>query len=172
MTVLTDARRTILNSIRNYSGLADGDNPTGRAYNGLLTFEDGSHPLSRGIEPALSELPAIAVIPAGFTPEWVATNTKNWPLTYQILIWTSGWDLVASETLTDLVVASLYQSVHPSGAYSYIKAPVTDTPPGTSFYPEVGPVQFSAARLGNLGDEGPKVMVSTVTVVLTRHRSY
>src|SRR5439155_1559341 len=79
MPFLTDARQSVWTAIDHWPDLADSTTSTGRVFNATYRFDDEMALLSE-IAPALSDLPALVILPVSVTPAWYTNEMQVWPL--------------------------------------------------------------------------------------------
>lgn len=118
MSVLTDARRAIWDSIDNWGPLRD-------VFRLKLSFDstrlEGPH---RPQAPSgTADLPAIAIMPVRVTPRWVTNVTQDHPYVLRVSYWTADTLIDKHEAVWDEIVKAIYRA-HPNPAYprdTYLK---------------------------------------------------
>lgn len=155
MSILTDARNALWDAIDNWPGLESESTTTGRAFQQTFRFNDDSD-LGSAIQPALGDLPAVAILPVSSAPEWFTHELQQWPLLFEFRLWTADWSLPEAEALLEATIRAIYQAGEIPGV-SYVKAT-------TGYHPrQLGPLTFEFARAG---DRGPKVTLARFTLGL------
>lgn len=167
LSLLNVARTALWNSIDNWSELRrHPDDTQATVFNQVYRF-DAEPPLLDEVAPCLSDLPALAIMPAQVVPAWWTNEMQHWPVLYELTLWTQDWQLPEAEDLIEKVINAIYRCRHPDGNYSYVKAPPSAMPPGTGYFPQrIGPITFRRAQVGVPGDARLKVIVTTAAIAL------
>jgi hypothetical protein len=118
MSILTDARRAVWDSIDNWGPLRD-------VFKMKVAFDsnrlEGPH---RPEGPTgVADLPAIAIVPSRVTPRWVTNQTQNHPYVLRVSYWTPDFLVDKAEELWDEIVKAVYRA-HPNPEYprdTYLK---------------------------------------------------
>lgn len=118
MSILTDARRAIWDSIDKWPGL-DG------VFKLKLSFDstrlEGPH--RPQVPSGVADMPAIAVFPVRVVPKWVTNNTQDHPYVLRISYWTADTLIDKNEAIWDELIKAIYQA-HPDPKYprkTYLK---------------------------------------------------
>ena len=107
MADLTNMRRSLLEAFRAWPETKD-------AFKFTFDFEKNSEGM-KDIEPALSDLPALAVFPSVVSPNWWVAGIQQWPYALQATVWTRDWYLPPAEKLVRYLVNAAFRA-KPSGS--------------------------------------------------------
>lgn len=145
MALLTNARRAIWSAIDNWPDLAGAFNLKLRFDSVGADQDDGA--LSGGmltdtLEPSLSDLPAISVIPTTVDPSWWTHEMMTFLASYQVVIWTRDWYLPDAEDLIEKTWKAIWQAAASDSSAGYVKV-------ATGYHPKrIGPIQWQMASVG------------------------
>jgi hypothetical protein len=73
-------------------------------------------------EPALSDLPTIAIEPGNSTAAFIANRQKRISLVFKFIIWTPNFDFQTSGFLVEQLIDAIYKSHPEASNQSYIEA--------------------------------------------------
>lgn len=157
MAILTDARNAVWSAIDNYASLNGAFNQKFRYDKEQSTWEN--------IEPSISDLSAIAIVPINMSPEWWTNRMQNWPYVLDVTLWTKNWHLEPAEELIEKVILAMYRATPSGSSVPYIKK-------ATGYHPtKHGPATFQASRLTDAKNgQGTKVIITRMQVSLRIHR--
>ena len=164
MSILTDARRAIWDSIDNWGSTRD-------LFRWKASFDsdrkEGAH---RPQAPSgVGDFPAIMILPVRVTPRWVTNQTQDHPYVLRVSYWTAGTLIDKHEPIWDEIVTAIYRA-HPNPAYprdTYLKRAT-----GTSMPIGFGPSSTSPVSVNGLEairtdfDLALKITVTPLTGVL------
>jgi hypothetical protein len=103
---------------------------------------DDAMPLQDELTPSLSRLPALAIFPASVSPAWWTHELQQWPVLYDVVLWTPRWQLNLAEELIEQVIDAIYRSAPEHSTVPFVKQ-------ATGYYPQrLGPITFTRARVG------------------------
>lgn len=149
---LTAARNSLWDAIDNYPG-------TSGAFAQTIRFnKEESLVQEMGKPPSISDFPAIMIKPASCSPEWWTHEMANWPVVYDVHIWTQDWALPEGETLIEKVLEAFWRATPPDSTVTYVKQ-------ATGYYPyKLAP--FRWAMVGDGSQYQPRATEITATVAL------
>lgn len=156
MALLTDLRNSIWSAIDNAAELSGAF-----AYKFKFNKNDPETEILDNLEPAISDLPAIMVMPTQIEPTWVLNVGQEYTSPFAVTIWTADWDLETAEALSEKVQRAIWQT-GPSANVSYVRSV-------SGFLPRGGlSALHEFQRLGGDGGDnrGVRVTKTTITVVL------
>jgi hypothetical protein len=132
--------------------------PTTQAYfKRRWRFEGDEAIRAAEIQPAIGDLPAIAIEPAGGSNPWALNQEQHVTLSLTINVWLAKWDLNEAERLWERIAIALFQATTQGSSVPVIKRV-------TGFYPTVNGLSHG---IGTLAD-GNKCTLLSIPVTLEK----
>lgn len=143
--LIETARQALWACIDNYSELVDEDSETGRAFVRTLRGDnsDDGLILQRALDPALGEIPALAIKFAGLKSMWDTNQGQKWDMQFRFYQWTIDWHQPRATALVEKVIRSFWK--YKTGNDVHIQI-------ATGYYPrEYGIDKLEFVTLGESG---------------------
>lgn len=143
LNLIETARQALWTCIDQYSELEDLNTETGRAFIREFKGDDSDDGLvlQRNLEPAIGEVPAIAIKFAGLKSLWDQNQSQKWEMKFAFWIWTIDWHQPRCTSLAEKVLRAFWRYntlTPPSSSDNHIKMQ-------TGYYPReygLSPVEF------------------------------
>lgn len=163
MALLTDARASVWNAVKNWKGINnDWPTPLINKFARYYDYNDDMHILTDA-EPAIIDFPALSIFPSAATPEPHTHQTSQYPYALSVVIWTPSWRLTKAEALWEDLIDAFWKATA-SGLYvqnqtvSYVKD-------ATGHHPwRLGQIVTERVKLGK--DQNIKAVRKTFDLVL------
>lgn len=159
--ILTEARRALWAAIRGWSELQDAD---GRSVFRVQFDWESENDMTAGeTEPAISDFPAIEIVPASGVDgvAWRTNVGQEWPYSFQIRVWLDGWRLPPAEEMASKIGRAIYRSADPATpTVPYIKDAI-------GLFPRLTALAIRQVRIGEVpedGDDDDRVRATLLTL--------
>lgn len=113
MPLLTDARTGLWQAIDNWPALS------GKFKRTIRYDRDAPH--LQEIDPALSEMPCLAIGSVGVKAEFVLNRTQHWLIAYEMEMWTPHWVMATAELLWEELMNAMYRSASGGAGTEYVR---------------------------------------------------
>lgn len=113
--ILTTMRSAVWDAIDNWPPLRD-------RFKRKYRFEDADALDMADLVPALGDLPAIALVPAGGDSPWSTNQGQTLSYDLDVWLWTLHWDAAAAEALWTEFAIALHQCAPSGSGQTYLDA--------------------------------------------------